>query len=1428
MRDILKKYMIHSQGAKGDAVNGRGTDKSTDSMSADLESVYIHLENVMNLPDRHTVFLSDSQVIANEENDLLTRLIRTEQVAYAQITKAVADKVKLTPSFKRSDMSNTIANDRNAQAATVAHYVRQRVWAKVASAALRGMRDQRQDFNDNEDEAIPASWQIAVDGRPSGKDDDDVDGSDDAVCMACFDGASSGGNSILFCDGCNAAMHQCCYGVPEIPEGDFFCDRCKDVKLIAADDPFFEPEMAKDAVKCCLCPLHHGAIKRTTDGRWVHLCCALWADGAIITDVQEMSLIDVSKVPVQVPEPARDFDMYRNPLHADNSTSLMSAFSGHNLTPSGITEACSICRAKGGYVVRCCGSTGSNGVNADCKDGAGNGSAACSAVFHPLCAWFAGLLLQVTSTDESFQANNHGTVYPAGLKYTFYCPRHYPSESVGEVRNQQAHLRQKYRIHEGDLEHIPGKGYRRKKKKNKPQRPSMLFDPTGGAPSSSSSSRQRQSVGGESKIADLKKDTYDDKYCAYCMGPLDPSYFTDEGSLALTDEGIESSLTQPGLSSTTMPMNVDVKSENRAICGPVSEGSQTSSRKDFMMASEIQNRQEGMAPKPGPAVAMQVSSNGETVGEVAAASTLPAQASIGHPGTTLQACGSSHAPKASPAPEKTAETIFVKKESSNGVAHTSVPNSANMQPLLHTLQTQEPKSLHGNGEAVSSASMPAPHPTLNPNLNPKQAPLPSLVHPAVRAAIAADLAAATSSSAAKLAESRISSSQIAVDIRKALPGLPSDGKVGTLASTQSAYLLQNGMLPGSMHASSLSAKQKMVSSAAKGRGAYPPSMSGGPSSMTPAAVAASQKHMLKCSKCHIYVHRKCLEACNDQGARGFGPDGSWTCSACAWGQKDPRCELCPRRNGGFRPTADGKWAHLYCARHSPGDVRVLNGIIDIRHIPKELKKEKCFVCNRKKGASIKCNFLGCSQYFHPLCGVRSGKVYIARRNGHCVAYCSEHIPDQVEKVPPGFWVDGEEVLKYRRSLDCARTILEILSKREKLKLKLCKAEVSMFSKHFARALDKAKGRKPTNGTSLGIDIGFEDSDVDVDDGDEGDYVPALDEEEELIARAKADAMKARKSSHSEKGQDVTLKLRSGEEVFISGSWTQKKKVAIPTVVVATAGLEILTVDAQRASDRHAFMKELEDRVDRRLDASRVLFASKKEASQFEESLTSQLKAHLLMTPKEFQGDILKSQSGCDFKKLCREITGAPKDKDWTGKFFKLLLNPPAKTSLRDQLDVKEREAAVCEEGGAKRARVLKSTKQYISKHFGRLAGESDAACARKTALKKLDTFMLPGTSMPGASLYTSGKSSQLPMAYTPESRIKGAPGTEKRKVSPHAGQGSAGEPRMKKSKLVGDLAKKLKSPITSGSVVSAKTPVTSATKSADKKKPSPNSDVSVR
>ncbi|KAI0630656.1 hypothetical protein C8Q77DRAFT_1063453 [Trametes polyzona] len=110
--------------------------------------------------------------------------------------------------------------------------------------------------------------------------------SEDSTCAICDDSEGENTNAIVFCDGCNLAVHQDCYGVPYIPEGQWLCRKC----TVSPENP----------VSCILCPNEGGAFKQTVSGDWVHLLCAIWVpETAVANDVFMEPITGVEKISKQ-------------------------------------------------------------------------------------------------------------------------------------------------------------------------------------------------------------------------------------------------------------------------------------------------------------------------------------------------------------------------------------------------------------------------------------------------------------------------------------------------------------------------------------------------------------------------------------------------------------------------------------------------------------------------------------------------------------------------------------------------------------------------------------------------------------------------------------------------------------------------------------------------------------------------------------------------------------------------------------------------------------------------------------------------------------------------------------------------------------------------------------------------------------------------
>ena len=240
---------------------------------------------------------------------------------------------------------------------------------------------------------------------------------DDTVCAVCFDGESTESNQIVFCDGCNIAIHQACYGIDAIPKNSYFCERCVEARIRERNSRR-STRTPRRPISCCLCPCVGGALKRTTDGRWAHIVCGLWLPAAKFVIQQKMGPIDVVGCAI--------------------------AASGDAESPG----ACSVCNKGDGCVVRCTGAE----------------LGRCGRSFHPLCAWYAGYFMRAgeriatraasasaaAAATELSRRNGRAELLlgTASICLQSFCPSCTPTAELsrGRSRQQQRRIRVKYRV----------------------------------------------------------------------------------------------------------------------------------------------------------------------------------------------------------------------------------------------------------------------------------------------------------------------------------------------------------------------------------------------------------------------------------------------------------------------------------------------------------------------------------------------------------------------------------------------------------------------------------------------------------------------------------------------------------------------------------------------------------------------------------------------------------------------------------------------------------------------------------------------------------------------------------------------------------------------------------------------------------------------
>ncbi|CAF0919223.1 unnamed protein product [Adineta steineri] len=106
---------------------------------------------------------------------------------------------------------------------------------------------------------------------------------EDIVCDICLLPDADDENEMVFCERCNACVHQNCYGISVIPNGTWLCKSCSVLRRPA----------------CLLCPKLGGPMKCTPSGTiWCHLTCALWLPELKFGDYVKMEpILNLDKIP---------------------------------------------------------------------------------------------------------------------------------------------------------------------------------------------------------------------------------------------------------------------------------------------------------------------------------------------------------------------------------------------------------------------------------------------------------------------------------------------------------------------------------------------------------------------------------------------------------------------------------------------------------------------------------------------------------------------------------------------------------------------------------------------------------------------------------------------------------------------------------------------------------------------------------------------------------------------------------------------------------------------------------------------------------------------------------------------------------------------------------------------------------------------------
>eukprot|EP00644_Phytophthora_capsici_P007142 jgi/Phyca11/112586/e_gw1.22.75.1 len=93
------------------------------------------------------------------------------------------------------------------------------------------------------------------------------------MCGVCCAPDSLENDPIVICEVCGVAVHQTCYRLAAVPEGDWYCHPCRQYLDSQDIEKSLIPTHELECEACCT---KAGALAPTVDGGWVHAACSMF------------------------------------------------------------------------------------------------------------------------------------------------------------------------------------------------------------------------------------------------------------------------------------------------------------------------------------------------------------------------------------------------------------------------------------------------------------------------------------------------------------------------------------------------------------------------------------------------------------------------------------------------------------------------------------------------------------------------------------------------------------------------------------------------------------------------------------------------------------------------------------------------------------------------------------------------------------------------------------------------------------------------------------------------------------------------------------------------------------------------------------------------------------------------------------------------